>query len=100
MEIFAEALKTLPGDDRRGVYVYWGFNGRAVSTYTARDMATWWSGREKSGAPATAAQRASPRTARPRTRCASTHPMAERPGCGCPAGPRASHRSSQPARPV
>ena len=37
-------------DARRGVYVYWGFNGPVVSTYTSPRMegAVIWSGEERS----------------------------------------------------
>jgi hypothetical protein len=38
-------------DARRGVYVYWGFNGPVPSTYTATTMAlaVAWSGEQMSG---------------------------------------------------
>ena len=38
-------------DARRGLYVYWGFNGRVPSTYTAAtmDLAVAWSGEQMSG---------------------------------------------------
>ena len=37
-------------DARRGVYVYWGFNGRVPSSYTSAtmDLAVAWSGEEMS----------------------------------------------------
>jgi hypothetical protein len=38
-------------DARRGLYVYWGFNGRVPSTYAAANMelAVAWSGEQMSG---------------------------------------------------
>jgi hypothetical protein len=37
-------------DTRRGLYVYWGFNGRVVSTYTSpkMELAIAWTGEEAS----------------------------------------------------